>query len=106
MACSIYHLGLVNINRSAIYIRKDDLKTGACQPIVCRQCENMPCLGENDHNRAEYRAQFIWEPALSEACPFMALFQWRDEVYHCDLCGGEPQCVTVCSTGAIEIEYE
>jgi aldehyde:ferredoxin oxidoreductase len=106
MACSIYHLGLVNINRSAIHIRKDDLETGACQAIVCRQCEKMPCIGENDQNRAEYRARFIWERALSDACPFMALFHWRDEVYHCDLCGGEPRCVMLCSTGALEVNYD
>jgi len=106
MACSIHHLGVVNINRSAIQIQKDDLETGACQPVACRQCENMSCMGKNNENSAEYRLRFIWEQALSDACPFMALFQWENEVYHCDLCGGEPQCVRVCSTGAIEIEYD
>ena len=33
-------------------------------------------------------------------------YRWEDDLYHCDLCGGEPQCVRVCSTGAIEIEYD
>ena len=106
MVCSIHHLGVVNINRSAIHIQKDDLETGACQPVACRQCENMPCMGKNNENSAEYRLRFIWEQALSETCPFTALFHWKDEVYHCDLCGGEPQCVRVCSTGAIEVEYD
>ena len=106
MLCSVQHLGVVNINRSAIHIQKDDLETGACQPIVCRQCENMPCMGKNSENSAEYRVRFIWEQALSGSCPLEALFQWANEVYHCDLCGGEPQCVRVCSTGAIEIEYD
>jgi Fe-S-cluster-containing hydrogenase component 2 len=106
MACSIHHLGVVNINRSAIHIQKDDLETGACQPVACRQCENMPCMGKNNENSAEYRVRFIWEKALSGSCPFEALFQWENEVYHCDLCRGEPQCVRVCSTEAIEIEYD
>jgi carbon-monoxide dehydrogenase iron sulfur subunit len=106
MACSIHHLGVVNINRSAIRIRKDDLGTAACQPIVCRHCENMPCMGQNNRNSEEYRLRFVWEKALSDACPFKAVFQWGDEAYHCDLCEGEPQCVRVCSTGAIEIDYD
>lgn len=106
MVCSIHHLGVVNTNRSVIHIQKDDLETGACQPIVCRQCEKMPCIAKDNQNSAEYRARFIWEQALSDACPFKALFHWNDEVYHCDLCGGEPRCVSVCSTGAIEVEYD
>ena len=104
MICSIHHLGVVNINRSGIHIRKDDLKTGYCQPVVCRHCKKMVCLGENQQDARERKTRFIWELALYDSCPFDALFQWKSEVYHCDLCGGEPECVKICSSGAIEID--
>jgi ferredoxin len=73
---------------------------------VCRQCEKMPCMEKKDQDLAGYRARFIWEPSLSHACPFGALFHFENEVYHCDLCGGEPRCVRLCSTGAIEIDHD
>ena len=103
MACSIHHLGVVNTGRSAIRIFKDDLKTGECKPLVCRQCKKMLCMDGDLPGHEEYRSRFIWEEALSESCPFNGLFQWNDEVYHCDLCGGEVRCVQVCSTGAIRV---
>jgi hypothetical protein len=51
-------------------------------------CVKIACMAKNNQNSAEYRDRFIWEQALSEACPFMALFSWKHEVYHCNLCGG------------------
>ena len=50
-----------------------------------------------------YRSRFIWKKSFAESCPFHALGQWKDDVYHCDLCSGDPQCVDLCSTGAIQI---
>ncbi|MBW2028582.1 MAG: hypothetical protein JRH06_04435 [Deltaproteobacteria bacterium] len=103
MACSLSHLGLVNTNRSAIRVFKDDLDTGACRPAVCVQCKKMLCLGEGDAAAEEYKGRFLWDRALEGSCPFDALPAWNGEVYHCDLCGGDPACVKFCSTGAIRI---
>jgi anaerobic carbon-monoxide dehydrogenase iron sulfur subunit len=103
MACSIHHVGVVNTGRSAIWIFKDDLKTGACKPVVCIQCKKMLCMDGNQPNPEAYRSRFVWEKSFSGTCPFQALVQWKDEIYHCDLCGGDPQCVSLCSTGAIRI---
>jgi Fe-S-cluster-containing hydrogenase component 2 len=103
MACSIHHLGVVNIRRSAIKVLKDDLKTGACQPVVCRQCKKMLCMDDDQPDTDPYRSRFVWESSFSTSCPFDALGLWNDEVYHCDLCGGDPRCVSLCSTGAIRI---
>ena len=59
---------------------------------------------DDDHPDQEaYRSRFIWEISFAESCPFHALVQWNDDIYHCDLCGGRAQCVSVCSTGAIQI---
>ncbi len=103
MVCSIHHLGVVNTVRSAIRIFKDDLETGACKPVVCIQCKKMLCMAGDQPDQEAYRSRFIWEKSFAESCPFHALVQWNDDVYHCDLCGGDPQCVNLCSTGAIQI---
>jgi Fe-S-cluster-containing hydrogenase component 2 len=103
MACSIHHRGVVNTGRSAIRVFKDDLDTGACTPVVCRQCKKMLCMDNDFQNAEAYRGRFVWEKSFSDSCPFGALVQWDDDVYHCDLCGGKVQCVSVCSTGAIRV---
>ncbi|MBW2064720.1 MAG: hypothetical protein JRJ03_07255 [Deltaproteobacteria bacterium] len=101
--CSLSHLGSVNTNRSAIRILKDELGTGACRPRVCIQCKKMLCLGQEREKAKEYKGRFLWDETLEGSCPFKALPSWNGEVYHCDLCGGDPACVKYCSTGAISI---
>jgi ferredoxin len=94
---------VVNTCRSAIRVLKDDLKTGACQPMVCRQCKKMLCMDDDQSDADAYRSRFVWKSSFSTSCPFDALGLWKDEVYHCDLCDGDPRCVNLCSTGAIRI---
>jgi Fe-S-cluster-containing hydrogenase component 2 len=99
--CSLFHLGAVNTEKSAIRIEKDDLDTSMNTPFVCRQCKSMKCLeGEKGAPDAE-RDKFIWPARRSGKCPFHALKVFKNKSYHCDLCGGAPQCVKVCTTGAL-----
>ena len=99
--CSLFHLGVVNAEKAAIRIEKDDLDTSMNSPVVCRQCKNMRCLaGEKVASQAE-RKKFIWAGQRSGKCPFQALNLFRGKSYHCDLCGGKPQCIQVCTTGAL-----
>ena len=42
--CSLFHLGVVNAEKSAVRIEKDDLDTSLNSPVVCRQCKKMKCL--------------------------------------------------------------
>jgi Fe-S-cluster-containing hydrogenase component 2 len=101
MVCSLFHTGVINTERSAIRIQKDDLNTSLNRPIVCRQCKEMKCLdGENVKERLE-RSTFLWEKDRAKRCPFQALTVFGDHAYHCDLCGGRPQCVKVCTPKAI-----
>ncbi len=39
----------------------------------------------------------------AEHFPFDTLSVFREEAFHCDLCSGNPQCVKVCTPGAIQI---
>jgi anaerobic carbon-monoxide dehydrogenase iron sulfur subunit len=99
--CSLFHGGAVNTEKSAIRIEKDDLDTSMNTPFVCRQCKDMTCLeGEKAGPEAE-RKKFIWTGQRSSRCPFQALNLFKGKSYHCDLCGGNPQCVKVCTTGAL-----
>jgi len=106
MACSIHHFGVVNINRSAIKVKKEDLTNGACEPVLCRQCKKMICMESNDHDFSDYQNQFSWDKSFMDSCPFESIFLFKEELYHCDLCGGSPKCVEVCSTGAIELRIK
>lgn len=103
MVCSLFHLGLINIEKSAIRIGKDDLNTSLNTPGLCHQCKEMKCLeGEKAIEDREKRI-FIWDRIRAERCPFNALSVLGEKAYHCDLCGGNPQCVRVCTPGAISI---
>jgi Fe-S-cluster-containing hydrogenase component 2 len=101
--CSLSHLGVVNVEKSAIRIDKDDLGTSSNSPGVCRQCKQMKCLeGEGVIPKNE-RQKFTWPGERAEKCPFHALVAVGAHSYHCDLCGGRPQCVKVCTTGALRL---
>jgi Fe-S-cluster-containing hydrogenase component 2 len=104
IVCSIFHLGVINTEKSAIRIKKDDLDTSMNAPVLCRQCKEMACLsGENADERVE-RRKFIWDRSRVECCPFKAIRAFRGQAFHCDLCGGNPQCVKVCTAKALTID--
>lgn len=101
IVCSLYHLGEVNPKRAAIHIVKEDLGTSINTPRVCLQCKDKTCLkGEEVDERAEV-GTFIWPVERAQKCPYGALHIHDGHAYHCDLCGGDPRCVQVCTTGAI-----
>jgi carbon-monoxide dehydrogenase iron sulfur subunit len=101
MVCSLFHTGVINTEKSAIRIQRDDVKTSMNVPIVCRQCKEMKCLeGEQADTRHE-RKNFLWNKARAERCPFHAVNLFGEDAYHCDLCGGNPRCVKVCTPAAL-----
>ena len=103
MVCSLYHNGTVNAEKAAIRIQKDDLDTSLNKPLVCRQCKEMKCLDEEKANEAEEKGKFIWKRSRAKRCPFDSLTIFGKNAFHCNLCEGKPQCVRVCTTGAIRI---
>ena len=63
----------------------------------------MACLsGEEVNERAE-KKNFVWGGDRAERCPFKALPVFEGHAYHCDLCGGKPRCVEVCTPGALTV---
>jgi len=109
--CSLSHLGVVDKNCSAVKIKMDDLGESIHRPFVCQQCKNMKCLEKeikefpNLDIEAE-RKKFIWlDKNRVSDCPFNGCFEYGGKIYHCNLCDGDPQCVKVCSQGALQV-YE
>jgi Fe-S-cluster-containing hydrogenase component 2 len=92
---------VINVEKSAISIEKDDLDSSLNTPMLCRQCKKMKCLeGEGAAGTSE-RKTFVWIKGRAERCPFHALPVFDEKAYHCDLCRGNPQCINVCTTKAI-----
>ncbi len=108
VSCSISNLGFVDRNGSAIRVEINDLSIDPHEPVVCRQCKKMNCLkSEGKDFDEEERNKFFWENFKRvEDCPFNAIFEYSDKVVHCWLCGGEPECVKSCPTGALVFEND
>lgn len=104
MVCSLFHLEVINPEKSAIRIKKDDLNTSLNRPLVCRQCKKMKCLSGEIVAEELVKTQFLWNKERIERCPFDGLNRFGQDAYHCDLCGGHPQCVIVCTPEAIRVK--
>lgn len=106
--CSLSHLNVLDKNCSAVRISLDDLGESVHHPFVCRQCKVMKCLEEDlkEFPKLDIDAEkkkFIWEGINRvENCPFNGCFFYNGKVYHCNLCDGDPQCVKVCTQGALK----
>ncbi len=83
-------------------------------PVACKQCEKPPCL-DICPREAIYREEKTGRVLINSkkcigcgmcasACPFgaMKIDGKRGKSYKCDLCAGDPQCVKVCTTRALE----
>lgn len=106
LTCSAFNAGMIQRQASAIRVRLHDLSDSIHQPIVCRQCTKMRCLKEEglDYDPSEAR-KFFWDrPERTKQCPFGALFLFEGKVLHCNLCGGDPECVKSCPTGCLSLD--
>jgi anaerobic carbon-monoxide dehydrogenase iron sulfur subunit len=106
MVCSLFHLGAMNVEKSAIRVEKDDLGSSLNTPVVCRQCKKMVCLSGEQVDAAIEKKTFLWPEMRAELCPFHALAIFGGNAYHCDLCEGDPQCAKVCTPQAITLKGE
>ncbi len=106
ISCSIKNLGYIDRKGSAIRVKINDLSIDPNEPIVCKQCKKMNCLkSEGKDFDEEERNKFFWDNLQRiDDCPFNAIFEYNGKVVHCWLCGGEPECVKSCTTGALSVE--
>ncbi|MDP4128351.1 MAG: TIGR04076 family protein [Bacillota bacterium] len=112
MTCSFQHTEAFSINDSRIRIDKDEAN-GLDMPRVCRQCGTARCveackfgaLSRDPQTKAIVldKEQCTGCLACKKACSFQAVQVQPSskQPMLCDLCGGNPQCVERCATGAL-----
>ncbi|GAG20708.1 unnamed protein product [marine sediment metagenome] len=110
-ACSFYHSGKISRHISRINV-VNLYESGIDGPVVCIQCKERYCMDcpENAITIGTL-GQVIVSPTLCSLCdkclkncPIGAIKSFNDIIYVCDLCGGAPKCVEVCTEGALVFE--
>lgn len=112
LACSFRKDGVFSPTRSRIRVVKMD-EEGMDVPVGCEHCDDAPCISvcpvgaikEDPETGAvliDNGACIVCRLCIP-ACPFAAISHdsISKEVRKCDLCGGKPECVDWCFTGAI-----
>lgn len=111
LSCSFAHTKKFSM-QSRISIKKNKYE-GESEINVCKQCDDAPCasacpadaLIKNDKTgEVEFNAdKCVGCKECISACPFNAItFNIEENIIEkCNLCGGDPMCAKVCTTGAI-----
>ncbi|MDP6178309.1 MAG: 4Fe-4S dicluster domain-containing protein [Desulfatiglandales bacterium] len=115
LVCSIKNEGMANPVLSRIQIIADK-SMGLRIPTVCLQCENPVCVSvcpvgalqrkegpgivQHDKNKC------IGCRSCVMACPFggVAINHLSGQIFKCELCDGDPECVKACEDKAITYE--
>ncbi|MEM0020716.1 MAG: 4Fe-4S dicluster domain-containing protein [Fervidicoccaceae archaeon] len=110
--CSFKHEGFFSSTFSRIKIIKDDLRE-IDFPLICQNCEDAPC-SKSCPTKALYFDEKEKKVKLDEflcigcgscidACPYgyLSMNPLKLKPLLCDLCGGQPECVKRCPTGAL-----
>jgi carbon-monoxide dehydrogenase iron sulfur subunit len=112
--CTLTHDGLIDLERSRIYIKSDPIK-GRFSPVVCHQCPDAPCLHACPDFAIEIerdlgtvlinKTKCTGCQACMEACPFGVIRFDENEgkAFKCDFCHGDPECVKWCPVNALGV---
>ncbi|TET85990.1 MAG: 4Fe-4S dicluster domain-containing protein [Desulfobacteraceae bacterium] len=117
LICSFTHHGEFNPLKSRIHSSVFIDKSMAV-PVVCYQCEDPWCAKncpagaisiDKDPGGAVsvvtvHKDKCVGCKMCTLACPFGCIVVSDSYAEKCDLCGGDPQCVKVCRSGAIRFE--
>jgi Fe-S-cluster-containing hydrogenase component 2 len=106
--CALRHEKQISVELANIRVYSE---ASEYYPVTCSQCLDAPCE-QICPRRAIYRDQrqgFLkidkWGCNLCGlcfgACPFGMIRPGLKIVIKCDFCGGEPECVNICPTGAL-----
>lgn len=113
LVCSVFHDGISNPARSRIRVMKWEAE-GLYIPMSCQQCQDAPCklvcpLKAISRDEELGRVSVDYDVCIGcraciGACPFGAMsFNFKmKQVFKCDLCDGDPQCVRFCEVKAVD----
>jgi Fe-S-cluster-containing hydrogenase component 2 len=111
MACSYIKEKEFNSLNSRIRVVKFE-SLGIDIPMVCQHCETPPCrdicpvnaIKKNSDGAVLIGEACIGCKSCSLVCPYgvISIDRKRGRSIKCDLCGGDPECVKWCDTGAIQ----
>ena len=114
LACSLFHYGECNLELASVHVTKD-VFSGEYQIETCRQCKEPQCVSacpvQAIHIDEKTGAKVIDEKNCTgcRACEEECLFRMigynaeKNLCFKCDLCGGDPQCVSNCPYTAVTI---
>ena len=113
LVCSVSHDGFSNPARSRIKVMKWEAE-GLYIPMSCQQCQDAPCMNvcpvkaisrdeEIGNVSVDYDVCIGCRSCVS-VCPFgaMSFNIMERQVFKCDLCDGDPQCVRFCDMKAVD----
>ena len=114
LICSLYKEKETNPAKARIH-NEFYLMEGMRVPRVCINCDDPKCIPAcpiDALNKDKATGWVVMDTKLCNdcqmcigACPYGAIRVTPDnDVIKCDLCGGEPQCVTMCETKAIKFD--
>lgn len=111
--CSLHHEKVCNPARSRIHIEKWET-AGLYIPIVCQQCETPLCQAVCPMHAIridEKTGALMIDYDLCVGCRLCVMFcpfggvnidTKTRKVLKCDLCDGEPRCITFCEPKALQ----
>ena len=117
LVCAVSHDGISNPARSRIRVMKWEAE-GLYIPMSCQQCQDAPCMNvcpvkaiTRDEQLGRISVDYdacIGCRSCVGVCPFGAMsFNSIDkQVFKCDLCDGDPQCVRFCDVKAVNLLEE
>ncbi len=101
VACSMRFGNGCSPSKSAIRLEEETIR-------VCRQCSEPVCKKVCKFNAVEIEI----DPGKCSGCglcvsmcPYKSIFQSERKTipYKCNLCGGQPECVSICPNGALSL---
>lgn len=116
IVCSLHHEGVISPALARITVKREIFDGYVCEAMPCLQCDGPECLFVCPVPGALYvddvTGARVIDPEKCSGCklcvkacpatPKGIRYDTEKKIcFKCDLCGGDPQCVKFCPTGAL-----